>query len=467
MASPLTPEELRHKTAWAARRILEDFERLRLYSLNRDGTKRAVRFASLSFNAALQTAFLRVDTNPGQLPAGITLDRLCDVRLLHDLSTVLGYPVYAANKTGLVYVIDYRQPVTPPALPTRVPFRFHDLPAGLRLGVPLGVDARGPHWAALDALGHVLIAGASGSGKSTWIQTALSSLLLLQDPAALQVALIDAKGGMELGFWAEARQLLAPVATTLAEATALLTRLEDEMQRRARLLRQAEARELEEYNQAEQQAAPGIAEPLPRILCVVDEAAALAEQSGKNGGFMLALSQLVLQARAVGIHLWLAGQSANWEILPTRVRDQLSTKIVFRMDSRAAAATCGAPGAETISPATPGRFWCMTGGQRHLLQGYYIETERLKQYARCAAARAPGPRDLPDPLTPAQRRACELARDQLGGAFTINRLVELAGVPQRQLKKWSALWQARGWLVKQPRGLVMSETLLGLLNHVR
>jgi DNA segregation ATPase FtsK/SpoIIIE-like protein len=97
--------------------------------------------------------------------------------------------------------------------------------------VPLGVGRDGAHWRNLPDLGHTLIVGTTGSGKSTWLHSAIAALLTSAGPDRLRLALIDPKRS-EFTAWAGVPHLIGDIANTEERATALLAGLAQEVDQR-------------------------------------------------------------------------------------------------------------------------------------------------------------------------------------------------------------------------------------------
>jgi hypothetical protein len=143
-----------------------------------------------------------------------------------------------------------------------------------KLLVPIGISRRGDEWRGLAEIGHALIVGATGAGKSTWIHSALAALLTQNTPNDLRVALIDPKRS-ELTAWAHAPHLLDAIAFIPDQAGKLLTTIVAEIDRRGELLAGAMARDIRAYNAR-------ASERLPYILIVIDECLDLVLADGAS-----------------------------------------------------------------------------------------------------------------------------------------------------------------------------------------
>lgn len=228
-----------------------------------DGTWQTIRFRTTGYGeitGGALVAVLEVDTQ--RLPKRVTARDLVKPEMLHHLSTVCGHPVRCLNSVGVTYVVGLTPPPAAPRLPSRVPLDLDHRPTG-DLPVPIGVGRDGSVWVELRDLGHTLVTGTSGSGKSSWIHAALAGLLSGTDRTRIQVALIDPKRS-EFAAWAGVPQLYGEIATDDTSSAKLLDMLVGEMERRGDLLAGALARDLASYNKR-------AAAQVPYMLVVVDE----------------------------------------------------------------------------------------------------------------------------------------------------------------------------------------------------
>jgi len=231
----------------------------------------------------------------------------------------------------------------------RRPVALRDLwtdPAAMWCGdlpVPLGRDGGGaPIIIDLAAQPHILVAGATGSGKSMLLHAWLTTLLRRQTPDAARVALIDLKQVELAPRYGGAPHLWDAPATTGAAATALLRRLVAEMEARYAGLQQRGLRDLSAWRQADSASAP------PLLALVVDEVADLLA-TDESGAAAAALRALTRKARAAGIHLALATQRPSVDVLAGEIKANIPARVVLALptatDSQVA---LGQAGAETL-----------------------------------------------------------------------------------------------------------------------
>lgn len=203
---------------------------------------------------------------------------------------------------------------------------FRRKPAPLRFA--LGRDVAGvPHVADLSALPHLLIAGATGSGKSVCVNSILTCLLLHNTPEQLRLLLVDPKR-VELTNYNGIPHLLAPVVVEMQRVIGALQWMTREMDRRYHLFSQARVRNIEAYNarmQAEGQ------KPLPYIVVVIDELADLMMLAPTETE--AAITRLAQLARATGIHLILATQRPSVDVVTGLIKANFPARIAFAVAS--------------------------------------------------------------------------------------------------------------------------------------
>lgn len=199
-----------------------------------------------------------------------------------------------------------------------------------KLAFGLGKDIAGkPIVADLTRMPHLLIAGATGSGKSVCINTILMSLIMRTTPDDLRLILIDPKR-VELAGYGELPHLIGSVVTDPDTALETMYWAVKEMERRYELLQEARVREIIGYNEKCQ--TDFELEPLPYIVIVVDEFADLIMTSGKD--IELPITRLAQMARAVGIHLILATQRPSIKVITGIIKANFPARIAFQVSSR-------------------------------------------------------------------------------------------------------------------------------------
>ncbi|MBI2218069.1 MAG: DNA translocase FtsK 4TM domain-containing protein [Candidatus Rokubacteria bacterium] len=196
-----------------------------------------------------------------------------------------------------------------------------------KLPLALGKDVTGmPVVADLAAMPHLLVAGATGSGKSVGLNAMICSILYKMTPAEVRFLMIDPKR-LELSIYEGIPHLLAPVVTDAKEAAARLRWIVGKMDERYKQLQLKQVRSIDGYNRAVEPEAR-----LPYWVVVVDELADLMMVSA--GEVQTSLVRLAQIARAVGIHLLIATQRPSVDVVTGLIKANFPTRIAFQMASK-------------------------------------------------------------------------------------------------------------------------------------
>jgi len=271
----------------------------------------------------------------------------------------------------------------------RIPVNFRELIEDRRfseakgaLPVVLGRDIVGaPIYEDLATMPHVLVAGATGAGKSVGLNVMLTSLLYRRTPEDLRMIMIDPKV-VELAPFDRIPHMLLPVVTDMKQALNALKWCVDEMERRYQLLAQAGVKNIITYNAWREKVVNGLApnpcpktvttidhnglpeeivdkdgslggeqqypEKLPYLVVVVDEFADLMMSVGK-GEVEPPIARLAQKARAAGIHVILATQRPSVDVITGMIKANFPTRIAFRVAQRVDSRTIlDAQGAEYL-----------------------------------------------------------------------------------------------------------------------
>jgi S-DNA-T family DNA segregation ATPase FtsK/SpoIIIE len=189
---------------------------------------------------------------------------------------------------------------------------------------------------------HLLIAGATGSGKSVMVNALITSLLCNASPDDVRMVLVDLKR-VELAAYNELPHLLVPVITEPEKAKAALKWAVNEMEGRYRRFAGATARNIKAYN--ETRADPD--DRMPYIVLVIDELADLMMREGKH--IEDPIVRLAQKARATGIHMVLATQRPSVNVVTGLIKANFPSRIAFAMASQIDSRTIlDAPGAEDL-----------------------------------------------------------------------------------------------------------------------
>ena len=211
-----------------------------------------------------------------------------------------------------------------------------------RLSMVLGKTIDGASYVSdLAKMPHLLIAGATGSGKSVLLNSLICSILYKSTPDEVKMILIDPKR-IELGVYQDIPHLLTPVVTDPKKAADVLKWVVYEMECRTKMLASEGVRNIDQYNQIlrgsieagekreDENGEP--LKPLPYVMVVIDELADLMMVSSND--VEEAITRLAQMARAVGIHLVLATQRPSVDVITGIIKANFPTRIAFRVASR-------------------------------------------------------------------------------------------------------------------------------------
>ena len=218
-----------------------------------------------------------------------------------------------------------------------------------RLLIGLGKNVAGDTYIAdLATMPHLLIAGATGTGKSVGLNCIIASLLFHTTPDECRLIMIDPKR-LELGVYEGIPHLLAPVVTEPKLAANVLKWAVGEMDKRTRVLAAEGVRNIEQFNniiRSDGEAESGLT-PLHYIVIVIDELADLMMVSSKD--VEESITRLAQMARAVGIHLILATQRPSVDVITGLIKANFPARISFRVSARVDSRTIlDASGAEQL-----------------------------------------------------------------------------------------------------------------------
>jgi S-DNA-T family DNA segregation ATPase FtsK/SpoIIIE len=238
------------------------------------------------------------------------------------------------------------------------------------LTIALGKDIfGGPVVTDLAKMPHLLVAGATGSGKSVSINAMIISMLYKATPDEVKMLLIDPKL-LELSAYEQIPHLISPVITSPKAASEALKKVVLEMERRYRVLALKGARNIETYNASEE------SERLPYIVVFIDELADLmftAPADVEN-----AIARLAQMARAAGIHLILATQRPSVDVITGLIKANFPARISFQVTSKIDSRTIlDAQGAEQL--VGMGDMLLMVPGMRTVrVHGAYVSESEVR-----------------------------------------------------------------------------------------
>lgn len=238
-----------------------------------------------------------------------------------------------------------------------------------KLPLPLGRDVNGrPVIADLARMPHLLIAGATGSGKSVCINSIIATFLLTRTPDELQMLLIDPKK-VELVGYQHVPHLKGPIVTEMDKVVSALRLVLHEMDRRYRLFADLGVRNIDGYNLRREED-PEL-ENLPYLVVVIDELADLMMTTPEEVETLLA--RLCQMARATGIHMLIATQRPSVDVLTGLIKANVPARIAFAVtsltDSRV---ILDMPGAERLLGRGDMLFMPPDAAKPQRIQGSFI-----------------------------------------------------------------------------------------------
>ena len=248
------------------------------------------------------------------------------------------------------------------------------------LAFGLGKDVSGKPWITnLDPLPHLLIAGATGSGKSVMVNGLILSLLYSNSPDDLKLILVDPKR-VELSLYNGIPHLLTPVITDTTKTINALRWVVGEMDRRYGVLQNAGKRNIASYRKE-------ISDDMPYIVVVIDELADLMSVAANEvEGAIVRLAQM---ARAVGIHLVLATQRPSVDVITGLIKANVTARIAFSVASQIDSRTIlDNSGAEKLLGKGDMLFISAELSKPKRLQGAFVgekEVERVAQFLKTRA----------------------------------------------------------------------------------
>ncbi|MCX5641997.1 MAG: DNA translocase FtsK 4TM domain-containing protein [Candidatus Omnitrophica bacterium] len=252
-----------------------------------------------------------------------------------------------------------------------------------KLALALGKDTLGrPLVADLRNMPHLLIAGATGSGKSVCLNSLLISLLFRTTPEETQFLLIDPKM-VEMTLYRDIPHLLLPVITETKSAIEALKWMVGEMERRYRLFSQNNARSIDIYNSRD-------VERIPYIVVVVDELADLITVARTEVELsIIRLSQL---ARSAGIHLIIATQRPSVNVITGVIKANFPVRIAFQVASKVDSRTIlDANGADKLLGRGDMLYLSPAGLHPTRAQGCYLPDSEIEKVCEFWKKQGKGP----------------------------------------------------------------------------
>jgi S-DNA-T family DNA segregation ATPase FtsK/SpoIIIE len=252
-----------------------------------------------------------------------------------------------------------------------------------KLTVALGKTINGDEYITdLTKMPHLLIAGATGAGKSVTLNAIVCSILYKANPDEVKFIMVDPKR-VELGLYENIPHLLTPIVTDPKRAANALKWAVNEMENRYRQLASLGVRNIDQYNRHVREmthptlAQDAAARPLPYIVIAIDELADLMMVA--RGEVETSIARLAQMARAVGIHLVLATQRPSVDIITGVIKANIPSRIAFRVSQKVDSRTIiDSNGAESL--LGQGDMLFLPPGSARLIRvhGSFVNEDEIK-----------------------------------------------------------------------------------------
>ncbi|MFW6390132.1 MAG: DNA translocase FtsK, partial [Halanaerobiales bacterium] len=247
---------------------------------------------------------------------------------------------------------------------------FKNTKSKLPLALGMGIDGE-PIVTDLSKMPHVLVAGATGSGKSVCINTIIASLLYKATPDEIKLLLVDPKK-VELSVYKGLPHLFAPVVTDPKKASSILKLVVDEMESRYELFSSSGTRGIFSYNKSVAED-----EKLPYIVVIIDELSDLMMVAAKE--VEDSICRLAQMARAAGIHLVIATQRPSVDVITGLIKANIPSRISFSVSSQTDSRTILDMGGAEKLLGEGDMLFAPQGSQKpKRIQGAFIDNDEIK-----------------------------------------------------------------------------------------
>ena len=274
-------------------------------------------------------------------------------------------------------------------IPVRMSEMFKDPTIGDRtskkLLVPLGKDLMGKVvYTELDKMPHLLIAGATGSGKSVCINAFITTILLRTSPDEVKLLLIDPKK-VEFVAYQKIPHLICPVISDATEAAKMLRVVVSMMENRYEVFSKVGVRNITTYNELLVKQPQEHLEFMPWIVVIIDELADLMIVAGKE--VESSIQRITQLARAAGIHLIVATQRPSTDVITGIIKANIPSRIAFAVSSGIDSRTIlDHIGAERLLGYGDMLFFPVGEPTSIRIQGVYVSDEEVRRLAEATAS---------------------------------------------------------------------------------
>jgi len=253
-----------------------------------------------------------------------------------------------------------------------------------KLLFPLGKDLMGKAvFAELDKMPHLLIAGATGSGKSVCVNSLITTFLLRTSPDELKFLLIDPKK-VEFTSYHNIPHLIAPVISDAAEAARALKVIVLMMENRYEIFSKVAVRNITAYNERLLNSPDEHLEPMPWIIVIIDELADLMIVAGKE--VEASIQRITQLARAAGIHLIVATQRPSTDVITGIIKANIPSRIAFAVASGIDSRTIlDHIGAEKLLGYGDMLFYPVGEPSSIRIQGVFVSDDEVKKVAEATS----------------------------------------------------------------------------------
>jgi S-DNA-T family DNA segregation ATPase FtsK/SpoIIIE len=257
--------------------------------------------------------------------------------------------------------------------------------SGLALPLSFGVDITGePMINDLSKMPHLLVAGATGAGKSVGMNVMLVSLLCSKTPDEVRIILIDPKR-LEFAPYADIPHLLFPIVTNPHEVSPVLKWVVQEMEQRYEVMAQAGVRNIADYHKLDPEDRFALEHEMgvelngmPYIVIMVDELADLMMVAGKEVEGLIA--RIAQMARAAGIHMIVATQRPSVDVVTGIIKVNFPSRIAFRVSTKIDSRTIiDGAGAEKLLGKGDMLFMSPSAATLQRMHGAYVTDEEISE----------------------------------------------------------------------------------------